>query len=214
MGKRQDALGLLRNGLDPIRIARHQGVSLNTILGYLDESIGKGELKRSDIFFSVDKDRRVRPQTPEYRLIISHYGSAAHALGDMYEVIRNVEITLHERIREALEYEFGSGEEGWWRKGLSLPLRQKLMCRREEDEIPGEAYTYTDLIDLADILEKNWSKIAVKVVNSVHEKQKLLSDIRYLNRIRRKVMHPVRSAPPEEDEFEFVRGMMLRLKVG
>jgi hypothetical protein len=185
MGKREQAFELLSDGFDPIEIARRQGVSLTTILGYLDQMIGVGRLRRSDVLFSIDKDRRTRPQTREDREIINRYGSAAHALGDMYENVRCVEVALHTRIREALEYEFGKGEDGWWRKGLPLRLRQKLQERREEDEPPCEPYAYTDLLDLAEILDKHWGKIASRVVDLPHDKQKLISDIRYLNRIRR-----------------------------
>jgi hypothetical protein len=48
--------------------------------------------------------------------------------------------------------------------GIPLGLRQKLHSRREEDTDPSEPYDYTDLIDLAELLEKNWSKIAAKIL--------------------------------------------------
>jgi hypothetical protein len=212
MGKRDDALHLLNSGLDPIQIAKRQGVSLLTILGYLDQMIGAGKLRRSDVLFSVDKNRRANPKTSEEHEIVRRYGSAGHALGDMYEDIRRVEVTLHARIRTSLEEKFGNHEEGWWGKGIPLLVRQKLQNRREEDDVKSEPYGYTDLLDLAEILDKNWGKIAENLFVPPYEKQKILSNLRTLNRIRRKVMHPVRSAPPEEQEFEFVRGTMLGLK--
>ena len=53
MGKRDETLTFLRSGISPGAIRRIQGVTLSTILGYLDELIGRGRLRRSDIFFSV-----------------------------------------------------------------------------------------------------------------------------------------------------------------
>jgi hypothetical protein len=57
MGVRGEALDLLRDGLLPREIAEYQGVTLATILGYLDQLVGRGDLRRSDILFSVQKGR-------------------------------------------------------------------------------------------------------------------------------------------------------------
>jgi Swt1-like HEPN len=145
---------------------------------------------------------------------VKQYGSAAYAFGDLYEDIRLVEVTLHTRIREALQEEFGKKEDGWWRKGLPVNVRKKLVERREEDEHPAShAYEYTDIVDLANILDRNWSTIATKVVGSLHDKRSTLTDLHDLNRIRRKVMHPVRSTLPAEEEFEFTRRMRRRFQI-
>ena len=55
--------------------------------------------------------------------------------GVMYDDIRTIEIGLHGLVREALEAEYG--EDHWWRKGVSLPIRQKCVARREEDNDPA-----------------------------------------------------------------------------
>jgi hypothetical protein len=80
MGKRDEALAFLRNGLDPVEISVHQKVTLATILAYLNEWIGAGKLRRLDVLFSVSIERRLKPPTKEYRNIVQIYGSAAHAL--------------------------------------------------------------------------------------------------------------------------------------
>jgi uncharacterized phosphosugar-binding protein len=58
MGVREDTLSLLWQGLSPKEIAHAKGVSINTTLGYLDQLVGRGDLRRSDIFFSVSKSIR------------------------------------------------------------------------------------------------------------------------------------------------------------
>jgi hypothetical protein len=62
--------------------------------------------------------------------------------------------------------------------------------------------SYTDLIDLAEILDKNWATIAAKVLMNASHKKEILADLRRLNKLRRKVMHPVRSTLPNDAEFE------------
>ena len=202
MGKRDEALGLLRDGFDPVAIAARQQVGVLTIIGYFNEMIGSGRLRRLDVLFSMPRERRLQPKTREDRQILETFGSAAHALGDMYEGIRRVEIKLHTGIRRALQEQYGKDESGWWRTGVPLGVRQKLQSRREEDIDPGEPYAYTDLLDLAEILDKNWKAIAQTVICDSSQKKNTLAELRRLNQIRRKVMHPVRYSPPRDDEFE------------
>ena len=105
---------------------------------YLDQLVGRGDLRRSDIFFSVPKhmraaitkslseeqmpvpwyiskvlkERGVEVEAEDVRVVLK-YGDARHALGDMYEDIRAIETHLHARIRSALEEEYGKEELGW-----------------------------------------------------------------------------------------------------
>jgi hypothetical protein len=109
---------------------------------------------------------------------------------------------LHAGIRRAFQEQYGEDESGWWRTGVPLGVRQKLQNRREEDTDAAEPYAYTDLLDLAEILDKNWTTIAPKVISDFSQKKNTLADLRRLNQIRRKVMHPVRYSPPGDDEFE------------
>ena len=88
-------------------------------------------------------------------MVLRHYD---HALGDMYEDIRTIEVGLHKLIRRGLEEKFGSSESGWWREGVPLGVRKKCVERREEDDSKEwpQPYCYTDLIDLKTILDSNW----------------------------------------------------------
>lgn len=238
MGVREDTLKMLREGLSPKEITRDRGVNIGTTLGYLDQLVGRGDLRRSDIFFSIPKklrsaitrilDKQNLPEPryisrvlrdrgieadPEDVLVIIKYGDARHAFGDMYDDIRAMEIHLHQLIRSSLEEEYGKGEFKWWRKGVPLTIRQNCQFRREEDdETVADPYCYTDLLDLWQILDKQWNMLKKALPKMVVANKKALRiDLTRLNMIRRKVMHPVRGVTPSEDEFEFVRGLKERL---
>jgi hypothetical protein len=242
MGKREEAVTLLRSGLSPGAIRRIQGVSLQTIFGYLDELVGRGVIRRSDILFSVpaqirhevlrliSEDEKVGKDIRLLATELSAHGIEADdddilvtwcyrderfAFGDMYEDIRTIETTLHRSVREALEEEHGGGEEGWWRKGVPLPIRQECVTRREEDDDPAnEPYAYTDLLHLCKIAEKQWKVVSPRLPEAVAANRKcFVEDLEHLNRIRRKVMHPVRGPAPSEDDFEFVRELRRKLKL-
>lgn len=239
IGVREDTLNMLRNGLPLKEITRARGVNIGTtFLGYLDQLVGRGGLRRSDIFFSIPKKLRNtitrelgKQNLPEPRyisrvlgnrgieadpedvLVIIKYGDARHAPGDTYDDIRAIEIHLHQLIRSSLEEEYGKGEFKWWRKGVPLTIRQNCQFRREgDDEALADPYCYTDLLDLWQILDKQWNvlkKVLPKLVAA--NEQALRIDLIRLNMIRRKIMHPVRGVAPSDDEFEFVRGLKEKL---
>lgn len=228
-------MDLLRSGLSPKEIAKRQGVRLATILGYLDQLVGRGDVRRSDILFSVQKDVRqiilsiagnkttsdswdivhvVQAKLKEQGFdvdreeidVVLKYGDARHALGDMYEDIRTIETYLHQLIRKGLEKEYGKEELGWWRRGVPETTRKNCQLRREEDPEPvADPYCYTELLDLANILNKQWNVLSKRLPKDVAQnKNTLLSKLGHLNTIRRNVMHPVRGVVPLEDDFEFV----------
>ena len=126
-------------------------------------------------------------------------------LGDMYEMVRDVELALHERIRGAFVEAFG--EEKWWREGVPATVRAECAALYEHDPDPApEAFAYTTLIHLREILDKRWDVLAPalpKVFQS--NRKKLSADLVSLNRIRNAVMHPVRRATFTDREFLFVR---------
>jgi len=228
MGVREETLKMLREGLSPKEISRARGVNINTTLGYLDQLVGRGDLRRSDIFFSLPKD--IRNSIPislsvgrtiqeamnlfgklnvnvdsEDVLVVIKYGDSRHALGDMYEDIRIIETHLHQIIQEALEEEYG--EELMWRQGIPEPVRRNCVIRQEEDPEPvADPYCYTDLLDLWHILDKQWTVLSKVLPRKLTKsKQDLRRKLVRLNTIRRNVMHPVRGVIPSEEDFEFIR---------
>jgi hypothetical protein len=203
MGRPHDVANLVRTGLTPAEIAAQLGVTVASVAGYLHRAVGEGLIRRSDIYFSVPGDRRGSDSTLQL-----WYSDPVHALGDMYEDLRRIEITLHERIREALIREYGDGEAGWWRHGIPEGVRVKCQERRERDrDDPCQPFSYSDLLDLDASLEEQWALLKDLFPDYTANRKQLSKDLRRLNRIRNKVMHPVRGVVPDDDDFEFVRGL-------
>ncbi len=85
MGVREETLELLWEGHTPAQIAQLKGVSMKTNLAYLDQMVGEGRLRRSDILLSVPAAQRKKPETASDRDVVQKYGQAAQLLGDIYE---------------------------------------------------------------------------------------------------------------------------------
>ena len=240
MGVREDTLSMLREGLSPKEITKSRGVTINTTLGYLDELVGRGDLRRSDIFFSVPKDiRNAIPVSlikgrimtvqkvsyhlkkqhidvdPEDIIVVIKYGDSRHALGDMYEDIRAIETYLHGVIGQALLDEYEESEMGWWREGIPESVRKSCVVRQEGDPEPvDDPYCYTELLDLWQILDKQWNVLSKVLPKGITKSKKdLRRKMAHLNTIRRNVMHPVRGITPSEEDFEFIREFKEQLLV-
>ncbi len=233
MARKDQAADLLRQGLPPSQIAQQMHISPAAVMQYLCLKIGEGELRRSDIAFSLPHDARVaieeiieksegsvtvgrlqrelrKRHVTANRIDVGvylHYRRARVVLGDMYELVRNVEVRLHSFIKQAFIAEFT--EENWWRGGVPDNIRAECAALLEKDPEPaGEPYCYTHLINLREILDKRWpilSKFMPKQL--LNQKKELMERLLKLNRIRNSVMHPVRNAALTEEDFEFVRDL-------
>jgi Helix-turn-helix domain len=230
MARKDQAAQLLREGHTPSQIASQMGTSPASVMQYLCLKIGEGELRRSDIAFSLSGEIRnaieeAIEKTGSTSLgaisralrkrgisanrvdvgIYLHYRGARAMLGDMYELVRAVEVRLHSFIKHAFITEFG--EEQWWRSGVPDSIRADCAALLEKDPEPAnEPYCYTHLINLREIADKRWPILAKYMPKHLHnEKKELLERLTKLNRIRNSVMHPVRNAALDEDAFEFVR---------
>lgn len=230
MAKPEQAAELLRRGLPPSEIARQVGTSPALVMRYLCLKIGEGELRRSDIAFSLPHDTRAAIEQAiektgstgvaliarELRArgitadrsdigIYLHYRRARVVLGDMYELVRSLEVRLHNFIKQAFIAEFG--EEQWWRGGVPDNIRAECAALLEKDPEPAEEpYRYTHLVNLREILDKKWSILSKYVPKALlNQKKDMLERLLRLNRIRNAVMHPVRNTVISEDDFEFVR---------
>ena len=202
MGRPDDTARLLSQGRNPLEIASILGISLASVLSYLDRAVGEGLIRRSDIYFSFPPELRATHSSE-----LKRYTSARVALGDLYEDVRQIEVSLHAQVRQVLVDKYGAEERGWWRQGVPEAVRVKCQERRERDvDDPCEAYCYTDLLDLGKIIEGEWNLFKNKHPACYSTNRKaLLEHLARLNRIRNKVMHPVRSASPCEEDFDFVR---------
>lgn len=229
MSKRDQACDLLRQGNSPTQIARELHLRTSDVMNFLWTKIGEGELRRSDIAFSLKRNVRkaieavvaeTKSQTPgrickelekrgihcnrfDVRVYLE-YRRAPVVLGDMYELVRNIEVRLHRFIKRVFVAEFGADE--WWRGGVPDNIRAECAALREKDPEPApEPYNYTHLIALREILDRKWSILSKHLPpETAQNKKDLLERLVQLNRIRNNVMHPVRGGMLTEEEFEFV----------
>lgn len=204
MGRPEQVAEGISKGLTPAQIAGDLKIAYSTVLSYLETAVGKGLVRRSDIYFTLRRGTRRSPMTREDQQVVSRFGSAAQAMGDMYEDLRDIETTLHTRIRSALEKFYGTEKKDWW---LQLPLETRNKCneRCEEDNLSLDPYCYTDLLDLRKIVGKNWTVLQTEMGQFSSDKPRLMSELVKLNRIRNMVMHPARGTRPSEADFDFVK---------
>jgi predicted transcriptional regulator len=237
MARKDQAADLLRQGLPPSQIAQQMGTSPAIVMQYLCLNIGEGELRRSDITFSLPHNvrlaieeaiaqsgtnsaaaitRAVRQKGLQAnRVDVSiylHYRRARVVLGDTYELLRMVEVRLHSFVKQAFITEFG--DEQWWRSGVPDNIRAECAALLEKDPEPAEEpYCYTHLISLREMLDKRWIILGKYMPKHLlNQKKDLMERLLKLNRIRNSVMHPVRNAVLSEEDFEFVRDLEADLK--
>lgn len=223
---------MLKRGLPPSEIAKELNTSGAVVMQYLCLMIGEGELRRSDLVFSIPQDVREAAEQAIERTGSTNFGVVARdlrrngvrtqrldlgvylnyrrarvVLGDMYELVRAVEVRLHSFVKQAFIAEFG--EEQWWRSGVPDSIRAECAALLEKDPEPAEEpYCYTHLINLREILDKRWSVLSKYMPSELLSKKKdLLERLLRLNRIRNSVMHPVRNSALDEGDFEFVRAL-------
>jgi predicted transcriptional regulator len=232
MPRKDEAVQLLRQGLPPSEIAHRMGTSTAAVMQYLCLKIGEGDLRRSDLAFSIPHEVRVAIEEAiestgtlnstviaralnkrgihANRLDVGvyiNYRRARVVLGDMYELVRAVEVRLHAFVKQAFIAEFG--EEQWWRSGVPDSIRAECAALLEKDPEPAEEpFSYTHLINLREIVDKRWTVLSKYMPpHLLNKKKDLLERLLRLNRIRNAVMHPVRNTALSEDEFEFVRDL-------
>jgi hypothetical protein len=237
MARKQQAAELLKNGLPPSEIARQLNTSGAAVMQYLCLMIGEGELRRSDLAFSIPPELRLaaeqaikRTGSTNFALVSRdlrrhgiraprldlgvylNYRRARVVLGDMYELVRALEVRLHQFVKQAFIAEYG--EEQWWRSGVPDNIRAECAALLEKDPEPAEEpYCYTHMINLREILDKRWPVLSKYMPKELLNKKKdILERLLQLNRIRNSVMHPVRNSVLGEDEFEFVRTLDAELR--
>src|ERR1051326_5242251 len=229
MSKREHASALLRPGNSPSQIAAKMGLRTSYVMNYLWSKIGEGELRRSDMAFSLKRNvrraieavvaetksqsagrichelqkRGIQCSRYDVRMYLE-YRRAPVVLGDMYEIVRDIEVRLHRFIKRVFLSEFGEAD--WWRGGVPDHIRAECAALREKDPEPApEPYNYTHLIALREILDRKWNVLSKHLPAEVAQNKKdLLERLLQLNRIRNNVMHPVRGGMLTEEEFEFV----------
>jgi hypothetical protein len=228
--RRRAAADLLQQGKTPSEISQITRRPLGVVLNQLFHQVGIGRIRRSDILFSIPSHlrrtieeaiARVRETAaPKIRRELARMGvqiprgdlsvylqlrDSRADLGDMYEFVREIELQLHDFVREALVAEHG--EENWWRNGVPLNIREDCAVLNERDPEPVSGlFCYTTVMHLRQIFDKEWNTLSRSLPPAVRsDKQDFLSSLSRLNKIRNIVMHPVKGILLQQDDFDFVR---------
>lgn len=234
---RRNAAELLIQGRSPAEIVHMTNVPFGVVLNQLYHQVGQGRIRRSDILFSIPAPSRqaieqaitqaegdTRPgkiarllkkanvEIPREDLdVYLRLRDARVDLGDMYEMVRDIELRLHDAVRMALLSEYGEGD--WWRKGVPLTVREDCAVMNERDAEPvASLYNYTTVMHLRIIIDKDWNVLQRILPSRLRaDKQQFLQDLVRLNRIRNIVMHPVKGVMFTADDFDFVRRLRRQL---
>jgi predicted transcriptional regulator len=235
------AVALVSEGLAPAQIAAELNIPTAAVIQHLSAAVNEGRLRRSDVLFTLSKELRDTVELCAGRLKAKHlpkirdilklgfeldadpeevklylaYREGRVQMGDMYEILSELERTMHAKIKSVLVKQFGREETGWWRQGVPEGVRVDCAKSRESDaDFYEHPYGYTTVIHLREILDKRWRLFVSRLPEDVaKDKQALFEDLRCLNCIRNRVMHPIRGDPPSEDDFEFVKAMHRKLHV-
>lgn len=216
---------LLLAGTSPADIANQLRLPINTVFRHCDALIVAGGARRSDILFSVPKNRRellvsiLRRAVPPERatetgaLVRSHlekdiktfarYALGDPFLGDLYEYLRGMELAVHRHVCTRLAQSFGSDD--WWTAAVPDEIRTECERRRSGDRQPSPALSqYLSLGQLERLIDLHWQLFRVLFPPGL-TKTRILADLKRLTAIRNWVMHPARQQTPTRDDFAFIR---------
>lgn len=233
MAAADDCANLLREGRSPLEIADARGISVGSVLDYLDRAVGKALIRRSEIYFSVpsstrelvEKLKRTGVRSPadydryvhqkEYAdalplekrsdvQVCLRYGPASRYYGDLYEELRGFEVDLHALVRHALVREYGNSGRAWWFQGVDEGTRKSAVVRAEELGRDGyDPWLCVTLIELGSTITKRWTIFSPLL--RAPSSREFNSEIAAVGQVRNRVMHPVRDMPPDEHDFDLVR---------
>lgn len=197
MGRPHDCAERLRLNHNIKAIASELNISPGSVVTYLVQAVASDLIRKSELFQRTTQDERE---------LFRALPSADDVVGDLFSDIRGLEIGLHRVVRTHLEKSYGTDEVEWWRKGIPEEVRIKCQQRRESDpDTPNDPYCYTDLLDLAKTMKKEWATFCGSLSNQYSNNRNIfIGDMEQLNRLRNKVMHPARGYTPTEWDFEFV----------
>ena len=230
-----DCLAVSRDGKRPSIIARERNVSEATVIDYLKRGLGSGLITHSQILFvfseqvrqlvlefaggpSSDKDqrefltalKRSKDVSDAEASFLAHLGKPRHLFSEMYSYLLEIERYLFSSIRNGLIQQHGLGKEGrdWWNKGVPKEIRKECAARRECDpeNFCEDLLVYATFGELAQIFIKNWRSLSENIPEQLCSGQKnLKSNLEALQRVRNRVMHPLKQ-PPDQMDFDQVLG--------
>jgi hypothetical protein len=253
----QDAARIIRGiteGLSPSQIAFDLNLPFKSVVQEINAAVHDARLLRSQVQSTLDPElldavgkfaptrgrhspERIRGfikqidglelSVEELKFYFIYCGKSFRA-GETYELLCDIERTLHDQIKRILAEKIRASEDEvdvhrwpeaketvWWRKGVPEDVRVACVERREKDAqlVPEHPYCYTDLISLKKIIfskakGKGWRLFEDRLPKAVAaHKNDFEGALDRLNSIRNRVMHPVRGSPPNEEDFKFVKQM-------
>jgi len=206
MGRPEDVRDLTKQGRTPSEIAADLGgLNIKSVKGYLSRAIGEGYIRWSDVFFNIEATPENDRATDD-RSIYEDLLQDRVAWGDLYGVLADLEIGLHERIRTTLVEHYG--ERDWWLHGIPDDVRNACvdLHRRFPEGSRLSPYHCTTFRDLIDIILDQWEVFREALPSSLGSDVRDLKDrLQRANRIRNRTMHPVCFEPPTAIELDFVR---------
>jgi hypothetical protein len=117
--------------------------------------------------------------------------------------VNAIEVALHDVVLALIKKEFGAN---WWTKGVPQSIRTEVVSRREREDraAPEDAYFY--LIDLKEIILKQWPLFAECFESPGKSKADSLGWFNRLNEIRNRTAHPLklRHLPLNSGEIQFL----------
>jgi hypothetical protein len=245
ISKREEVISLFKEGYSPKDITHKvDRISFKGVMDCLFIQAGEGNIRRSDIWFSInhnirdamekyfmarDRDKNVGEDEsmkllelaeislahPEEFKLYEKLRSARVAHGDMYELISEIELLLHRAIKSTLIKKYGPGELEWWRKGVPQLVRSKCAKLYEEDDDPArEPYCYTTFIDFKNIFEKQWGEFEkVLPKHILRFKKEFFRNLVTINKVRNRVMHPIKGYDFTPEDFAFVHEFNATLNI-
>jgi hypothetical protein len=143
--------------------------------------------------------------------------------GDFYSYIALIETIYHRLIKEILLDAYDSNQTiynrddlyNWWRKGIPVEIRVKLVEAFERDTEPASSpYCYTNFIVMADVIKKNWNLFEKYLPNDEKSNKKAYLDkFVTLNRYRNIIMHPIKGIYLGLDDFIFIKEFFEELQI-
>lgn len=236
--KKEEVISLFKQGCSPKEITQKiDRISFKRVMDYLFIQAGEGNIRMSDIWFSINHNIRetiekARSESYEISveglleymniyelhkdefLLYKKLEKARVAHGDMYELISEIELLLHRAIKKILIKTFGPAETEWWQKGVPINIRKQCAVRKEEDDEPArELFCYITFIDLKEILDKKWPIFKNLLPKNIeNDKQSFLSKLVRVNKIRNLVMHPSKEYDFKPKDFDFIYNFHAAIK--
>ncbi len=149
---------------------------------------------------SIKKEKYTEPQDVE-----------KHQAIDKMDKIENC---IHKKIEIILKDVFPDNRD-WWFEGIPERIRIECSKKYEKAKGQGKVYDYTDIVELKEIIDKNWKHFINQkpFSNFQSNKKAFLRSIDELNILRNNVKHPTRKYKPTEQDFSFLDEFLKDLEI-